>query len=66
MFAQRLKELRLEKDYSQKDLANLLNVSKQNISDWESRKSETSFDMLIKIANTFDVTVGQLLGTEDL
>ena len=66
MFAQRLKELRLDKNYSQKDLAYLLGVSKQNISDWENQKSETNFDMLIKIANVFDVTVGQILGTENL
>ena len=66
MFRVRLKELRMEKGYSQSELANLLCVSKQNISDWETGKSETNFDMIIKIARLFDVTVGQLIGTEDM
>ena len=65
MFSKKLKELRTEKELSQRQLAIHLNVTKQNISDWENGKSETSFDMLIKIAHFFDVTVGQLLGTEE-
>jgi transcriptional regulator with XRE-family HTH domain len=66
MFSERLKELRIENGYSQKKLAELLNVTKQNISDWENKKSETNFDMLGKIAKLFNVTVGQLLGYEEL
>lgn len=65
MFSKRLKELRIEKELSQSELAKLLGVTKQNISDCENGKSETSFEMAIKIAKTFDVTVGQLLGVED-
>ena len=66
MFAQRLKELRIEKGLSQSQLAKQLCVSKQNISDWENEKSETNFEMLIKIAEAFNVTVGQLIGSEEL
>lgn len=66
MFAQRLKELRKLRGYSQNQLAKLLNASSQNISDWENEKSETSFETLIKLAEVLDVTVGQLLGTENI
>jgi len=66
MFAKRLKELRTEVGLSQNQLAKRLNVSKQNISDWENGKSETSFELLIKIAEVFEVTVGQLIGSESL
>ncbi|MCL2228627.1 MAG: helix-turn-helix domain-containing protein [Firmicutes bacterium] len=65
MFAKMLRELRIEKGHSQSELANALNATKQNISDWENEKCETSFEMLIKIANLFNVTVGQLLGSEE-
>ena len=65
MFAKMLRELRTEHNYSQSDLARLLNVTKQNISDWENGKSETNFENAIKIAKLFNVTVGQLLGAEE-
>ena len=65
MFGEKLKELRTEKEYSQNELAKKLNVSKQNISDWENGKSETSFEMLTKIAKFFDVRTDFLLGLED-
>jgi len=65
MFSKRLKEMRTDNNYSQSELARLLGVTKQNISDWENEKSETSFEQVIKIAILFKVTVGQLLGTED-
>ena len=64
MFALKLKELRLEKEYSQSILAEKLGASKQNISDWETGKAETSFEMLIKIAKVFGVSTDYLLGLE--
>ena len=64
-FAKTLKELRVEKGYSQTCLADLVGATKQNISDWENGKSETSFEMLVRLAKIFEVTVGQLLGVED-
>lgn len=65
MFASRLKELRKEKELTQLQLAKKLNVSKQNISDWENGKSETSFEILINIAKFFGVSTDYLLGLVD-
>ena len=65
MFYKMLKRLRMENGLSQVELAEQLGVSNQNISDWENRKCETDFEMAIKIATFFGVTVGQLLGSED-
>ena len=65
MFAQRLKELRKEYELTQFQLAKELNVSKQNISDWENGKSETSFELLIKIAKFFKVSIDYLLGLDN-
>jgi len=64
-FKKRLKELRIEKKLTQKQLANKLNVCHVSVSDWEVRGNEPGYQTLIDIAKIFDVTVGQLLGTEE-
>ena len=65
MFAFNLKQLRTQNHLTQKQLAEALNISNQNINDWENEKSETTFDKLISIANYFQVTVDYLLGNSD-
>ena len=50
-FAIRLKYLRTKNGLSQLHLAQEINATKQNISDWEPGKSETSFEMLVKLLN---------------
>lgn len=64
-FAIRLKEIRIEKSYSQSKLAQLLNVDQRTISNWENAVREPDFDMLIKITLLFDVSTDYLLGLTD-
>ena len=64
-FSKKLKELRLEKGISQVKLAQVLNVTKATVNDWEHEKCETNFSMLAKIAKYFNVTTDYLLGLED-
>ncbi len=64
-FANRLKELRIEKSYSQSELAKLLNVDQRTISNWENAVREPDFDMLIKITLLFDTSTDYLLGLTD-
>lgn len=61
-FAERLKEIRLEKNVTRKSLALNLEVSERLISYWENDERECSFEMLIKIADFFDVSIDYLLG----
>ena len=56
---------RLEKGISQVQLANILNVTKATVNDWEHEKCETNFSMLAKIAKYFNVSTDYLLGLED-
>jgi len=63
LFKQRLRELRTEKGITRKQLADFLFVSERLISYWENGKRECGFDMLIKIAGYFNVTIDYLLGT---
>ena len=64
-FKKKLKEIRQERCMTQKQLADKLKVTETSIRDWENRGHEPSYEMLCKIANIFDVTVGQLLGVEE-
>ncbi len=64
-FISKLKELREEKGIQQKELAEILNVSKSTVSGWEVGRNEPNQEMLIKIATCFDVTTDFLLGKED-
>lgn len=45
-FANRLKQLRLSKGLTQKELGNLLNVSQNAIFNWENNKREPSIDII--------------------
>ncbi len=61
MFNVNFKNLRLLKNLTQGQLANILNVSFKTISHWESGYSEPSLDMLKKIKETLNVTYDELL-----
>ena len=60
--SERLKELRLEKNLSQKELSLKLGCGRTAVFEWESNGHEPNFDTLIKIADFFQVTIDYLLG----
>ncbi len=64
-FGENLKNLRLEKGISRKDLATTLDVSERLVSYWENGDRECNFAMLIKIANFFDESIDVLLGRKE-
>lgn len=64
-FGEILRKMRIEKDWTQKELGAKLNVTDTAVRCWELFGREPNYDTLIKIAEIFEVTVGQLLGTED-
>ena len=61
-FEERLYELRINANMSRAELALKLNVSGRLISYWENGKRECDFDMLIKLADLFGVSIDFLLG----
>jgi len=64
-FFERLSELRIENGLSRLQLAEQLNVSVRLISYWENGQRECDFDMLIKIADLFSVSIDYLLGRKE-
>ena len=65
-FAKILKDLRIEKGLKQIELGKMLNVTDTAIWGWETGRREPSLSTVCKLANIFDVSVGQLLGVEEL
>lgn len=53
----RLKVLRAERDWSQADLADRLEVSRQSVNAIETGKYDPSLPLAFKIAKVFDLTI---------
>lgn len=58
----RLRELRAERGWSQARLAELLDVSRQNINAIETGKYDPSLSLALKIAKLFDMMVEDIFG----
>ncbi len=62
MLSENIKFFRKEKGLSQEELAAKLNVVRQTVSKWEQNLSVPDSEMLIKIAEVFEVSVSELIG----
>ena len=62
MFQDNLKTLRKNKGFTQEELAARLNVVRQTVSKWEKGQSVPDSEMLVRLAEIFEVPVSQLLG----
>lgn len=62
MLGKRIYELRLSFSWTQVQLAQKLNITKQTVSNWENDNIQPSVDMLIKLAKIFNVSTDYLLG----
>ena len=60
-----MKELRLEKGLSIKELSNAFGVTVRAVQRWETGENVPSVDTIIDIAKHFEVSTDYLLGVED-
>ncbi len=63
-FAERLKELRIENNLSQEQLASKVGLSHTAIGLWEQNKRTPNLDAVIKLAKFFKVSIDYLSGEE--
>ena len=56
----RLKVLRAERDWSQQDLADRLEVSRQSVNAIEKGRYDPSLPLAFKIADIFDLTIEEI------
>lgn len=59
-----LKELRKEKTVTQEQLAEMLNVSRRTVSRWETGNNMPDMDILVGLADYYDVDIRELLDGE--
>lgn len=64
MLNEQIRELRNIRGINQIQLANKLGVTKQSVSNWENDNILPSIEMLVKIANFFEVSTDYLLGLD--
>lgn len=64
-FAIKLKEIRTEKGYTQKQLAEAIKTTDDSIYSWEKGRSQPSIEMLRALSKFFDVSTDYLLGLEN-
>lgn len=65
-FKDKIKELRQEKDLSQKKLADELSLSQSCITKLESGDREPTGSTLVAYANYFNVTIDYLIGNDEV
>lgn len=62
MFGDILKELRMDAELTQEELAQKFNITATAISKYETGDREPTLDFLVKISDYFDVSVDYMLG----
>lgn len=65
MLSKRLKELRIESNYSQQEIANLLGIAQVTYSHYELCRRSVSIQNLVKIARIYNVSTDYLFGLSD-
>lgn len=59
-----IRNLRVDNDLSQEDLAKKIEVTQRSISNWEQGLNEPKASSIIALAEVFNVTTDQILGVE--
>ena len=65
VFSERLTEMRKQRGYTQKHLAELLGISPTRLNYWEKGKREPDVVNILEIAKTLDVSIDYLIGNSD-
>lgn len=60
-FGDRFKKIRIENNLTQKQISEKLNVSRQAVSNWENNRNLPDIEMLITIANKFNLSLDELI-----
>lgn len=64
-FGERLKQLRLSKNITQKQMASIFDVTERAYQRYEGNQSTPHYHVLIALADYFDVSLDYLVGRSD-
>lgn len=65
-YLDRICALREDKDLTQTDIANLLNIGQKTYSDYELGKTRIPLDSMLVLAKYYDVSMDYLSGASDI
>lgn len=65
-YLDRIRALREDKDLTQTDIANLLNIGQKTYSDYELGKTRIPLDSMLVLAKYYDVSMDYLSGASDI
>ena len=64
-FGNQIKQIRKEKNITQEQMAQSLNITRQAVSNWENKRNLPDIEILIKIAKVYGVSLDKLILGED-
>ena len=62
---QRIQDLRIDSDLSQKKIGEILHISQRSYSHYETGSRNIPIEMLIRLANYYDTSIDYLVGRTD-
>ena len=62
---QRIQDLRVDSDLSQRQLGEILHISQRSYSHYETGSHRIPIEMLIRLADYYDTTIDYLVGRTD-
>lgn len=62
---QRIQDLRIDSDLSQKKIGEILHISQRSYSHYETGSRNIPIEMLIRLADYYDTTIDCLVGRTD-
>ena len=63
---EKIYKLRTERNLSQGDLSEILEVSRQSVSKWENGAATPDLDKIIKLSEVFGITIDELVKNEEI
>lgn len=61
-YRQKFKNLRIDKDLKQEDIAKICNVSDATVGHWETKRRDMKIDSIIKLCLFYNVSADYILG----
>ena len=62
---QRIQDLRIDADMSQRELSAILHISQRSYSHYETGSRNIPIEMLIRLANYYEISLDYLVGRTD-
>jgi len=66
MIAKKLKELRKNKNITQENLAEILNISRSKVSSWETNRRDMTVTDAVNLADYYEISLDNLLNIKQI